>query len=366
MTTPEGINSDEALLRGVEIALAERKKFRLENMVGDLAFIVVNVEEASLQSAANETLATTGYVGQAAFQDAAGKSCVFSLPKGRSADILIRARPESAHSPFAGRVGVKSAVLPNTRLETYVFAVTDLDAYVARQKERGGAFLTDGPVPFGRGRFIQTLPSNFTGNSLGFIEWPDKSAGPERYALPDASPLATDLAKPGHPWLAGLGRLDHAATRLRAEDRDAAILEFMAYTNYDFAFAVFVESMNSITNVARLNPDDFAMVFTSGIRFGAKPEDGPTEAFVHNYGQRTHHLAFEADPIETVVEGLKSIGVGFLGELVGSPEEGLKQIFTKPMPATLLVNEYIQRYGGFDGFFTASNVTLLTASTLNQ
>jgi hypothetical protein len=53
-------------------------------------------------------------------------------------------------------------------------------------------------------------------------------------------------------------------------------------------------------------------------------------------------------------------------ELVGSPAEGLKQTFSQPAEQTLLVNEYIYRYGDFEGFFTRSNVTLLTGATARQ
>ena len=63
---------------------------------------------------------------------------------------------------------------------------------------------------------------------------------------------------------------------------------------------------------------------------------------------------------------LKEDGMSFLIDLVGSPKEGLKQIFSKPSINTLLVNEYIHRYGDFDGFFTKKNVTLLTAATKKQ
>lgn len=58
--------------------------------------------------------------------------------------------------------------------------------------------------------------------------------------------------------------------------------------------------------------------------------------------------------------------MSFLLDLVGSPREGLKQIFSCPSENTLLVNEYIYRYGDFDGFFTKSNVTLLTGATTKQ
>ena len=33
--------------------------------------------------------------------------------------------------------------------------------------------------------------------------------------------------------------LDHAATRVRAQDRNSAILEFMRLTNYNFDFAIY-------------------------------------------------------------------------------------------------------------------------------
>ena len=56
----------------------------------------------------------------------------------------------------------------------------------------------------------------------------------------------------------------------------------------------------------------------------------------------------------------------FLVELVGSPDEGLKQTFTVQSPHTMLVNEYIHRYGDFDGFFTSSNVEVLTKATEKQ
>ncbi len=58
--------------------------------------------------------------------------------------------------------------------------------------------------------------------------------------------------------------------------------------------------------------------------------------------------------------------MGFLLDVVGSEEEGLKQIFSEPSQNTLIVNEYIHRYGDFDGFFTKSNVERLTKATEKQ
>lgn len=49
--------------------------------------------------------------------------------------------------------------------------------------------------------------------------------------------------------------------------------------------------------------------------------------------------------IDRTYEGLMADSEGFLIDLVGSEEEGLKQIFSEPTRHMLLVNEYIHRYG---------------------
>ena len=208
------------------------------------------------------------------------------------------------------------------------------------------------------------MPSKCTGNSLGFIQWTGEKG---RYDTSGSKALDWDLKKPKLDHLQNIRWLDHAATRVKAQDRDLAIIEFMKLTNYNFDFAIYVKPHNSITSVARLSPKDFAMVFTSGISPYVSDEiSGPTEKFIHNYGNRVHHIAFQTESIEDTYNSLVRDEMKFLIELVGSPEEGLKQTFTEPSGNTLLVNEYIHRYGDFDGFFSKSNVTLLTAATGKQ
>ncbi len=258
----------------------------------------------------------------------------------------------------------KAAGLPHTRLETLVFETTDLDRYVAIQKARGVNFLSDAIVQSNSYSFIQTVPSTFSGMSFGFIQW---SGAARNYASPESTPLDWRLRKPDYPYLGNVKELDHAAVRVEARDRDPAIIEFLHLTNYRFDFSIYVETLNSITNVARLPGSKFAAVFTSGIHPYVDDEtSGPTEKFVHNYGTRVHHIAFRTENIEATVAALKDAGMEFLLDLVGSEEEGLKQIFSLPSVNTLLVTEYIHRYGDFAGFFTKSNVTLLTAATAKQ
>ena len=355
-------NSDEYLKREVNRVIARRRKHGLEGLVGGLECVILNVEPDRLRPAVRELLDYTGLGFDAAFEDDRFVTCV--LRTEGSADFLVRSR-KGGRNPFA-RINrfPKSRHLPNTRLETFAFTVADIDRYVDIQKSLGIRFLTDRPMRLGGHSFIQTKPSRFTGNSLGFIQWHGARGS---YATPTCERLRWRPTKPAKGYLSGVHELDHAATRVRAEDRDAAIIEFMELTNYHFDFAIYVKALNSITNVARLSKADYAMVFTSGIApYAGDDVSGPTEQFIHNYGQRVHHIAFRTDRIEEVFASLKKAGMEFLIELVGSRNEGLKQTFTMPSKHTLLVTEYIHRYGSFDGFFTKSNVTLLTGATRSQ
>jgi hypothetical protein len=246
-------------------------------------------------------------------------------------------------------------------LETLVFETPDIDRYVDIQRSRGIQFMQGEPIRRDNYSFIQTIPSSFTGNSIGFIQW-NGNRGDYRSDGDVDIPERVEKSTSDH--LKNIKYLDHAATRLECENRDAAIIEFMELTNYKFDFAIYVKNFNSITNVARFSSKDYAQVFTTGISpFTTIDHSGPTEKFVYNYGPRVHHLAFHTENIEDTFEGLKQDGMDFLLDLIGSPEEGLKQTFTKGMRSTMLVNEYIHRYGDFDGFFTRSNVTDLTKAT---
>lgn len=343
--------------------LEERARLGLDGLVGGLECVIINTEPDRQQAAVADLLRSTGLECTAAFEDAQYRTYV--LKTQGSADFLIRSRKQGDNPFTPFNLFPRSRHLPNTRLETLVFRTTDLDEYVALQKARGVRFLTDEILDLGAYRFIQTEPSRFTGNSLGFIEWQDRRRG--EYVTAASNLLDINVQKPDLPHLRNIQQLDHAATRLRARDRDAAIIEFMELTTYTFEFAIYVKLFNSITSVARLSTTDCAMVFTTGIAdYVSEAASGPTEKFVHSYGPRVHHLAFHTERIEETYAALRVGGLEFLIELVGSPAEGLKQTFSQPAEQTLLVTEYIHRYGDFTGFFTRSNVTLLTGATANQ
>lgn len=379
---------DEALRREAAFIREERKLSGLEGLVGGLQAVIINTEKHLQNAAVEELIRYSGLQFQEAFADREYRTFVLKVPGSdefHSADFLIRYK-RNGDNPFRSfNMAAQTGDYPNTRLETFVFETRDIERYVSIQSQANIKFISE-ILDLGNYYFIQTMPSQFTGNSLGFIQWKSKRG---TYSSPEskmirwetqaiesssggpvegdgsAGGLAGISASPSH--LKNIRWLDHAATRVRAQDRDPAILEFMRLTNYNFDFAIYVRSLNSITNVARLSSSDFAMVFTSGITpFVSQQASGPTEKFISNFGPRVHHIAFQTEAIDSTVEALRKEGMQFLLDLVGSPEEGLKQIFSQPSRNTLLVTEYIHRYGDFDGFFTKSNVTSLTAATAKQ
>ena len=358
----EPLNPDSRLREEVHSAAEARRAAGLEGLVGGLATVVINAEPDRQKTLVAEFLAYTGYNFDDAFEDGTLRTCVLKAPG--SADVLVQARMQGKN-PFAEANRFPKALpLPNTRLETFVFETPDLDAYLAIQCPRGVQFLTQHAIRTEHASFIQTTPSLLTGNSTGFVQWTGTRG---HYRQEDSQSLDWTFEEPDRSWLGNIGLLDHTATRVRAENRDPAIVEFMGLTNYDFAFAVYVDSLNSITNVARLEGSPFAMVFTSGIHaYISDEESGPTERFIHNYGPRVHHMAFRTDDIEATFAALHDDGLQYLSDLEGSSEEGLKQAFSQPSPNSMLVSEYIHRYPGFDGFFTQHNVALLTEATARQ
>lgn len=358
----ESFRNDDSVLRArVEQVAQARRALGLEGLVGGLETVIVAVEPDRLKDAAADFLNTTGYSFGASLDFADGAGCVLHCPG--SADFLFRTRSGGGWAFVQEPLGPKSAHLPGTRVETMVFACADVARFVEIQKRRGVRFMTTEPIRTDASLFIQTAPSKYSALSYGFVQW---LGGGKRYLSNAARPGGWTLPKPTAAHLRNIGVFDHASVRVRAKDRDDAIVEFLELTNYEFSMAVYVDNLNSITNVARLAGEPYAMVITSGLGEAAAGQEGPTEKFIANYGRRIHHLAFRTVNIEETFAGLKAQGMEFLLELVGSQEEGLKQTFSRPSAQTLIVNEYIHRYEGFDGFFTKSNVTLLTEATARQ
>lgn len=356
-------NNDDILKKEANDIIFKRTKLGLNNLVKGLSTIIINIEEDNISNAVEEFLNFTGYNISEAFSTE--NTICYTLKQSNSCDILLTCR-KNANNPFSEfNNNPKTLSHPNTRVECFVFNVTNIKKYYTLQLNRGIKFLTSDIIENDHYYFIQTIPSSFTGTSYGFIQWKDDTNRIYKNNTDNEISILNLGSKPN--YTKNISFVDHAATRVIAKHRDAAILELMELTAYNFDFSIYVKHLNSITNVARMKDEKFALVFTSGISpFTDLQDSGPTEKFVYNYGPRVHHIAFYTNEIDSTFIGLSDNNLKFLIDLVGSSEEGIRQTFSVPSPSTLIVNEYICRYGDFNGFFTNENVRNLTYSTDKQ
>jgi hypothetical protein len=280
---------------------------------------------------------------------------------------------------------------PNSRYMGEVFRVENLHEVVELQKSRDIRFFNQDQIrklelP---GNMAVVKPSPYTHNIVGYWERPE--SGIRVYALGWSS-IRDDInrayqeAKETQSRL-GLDRLllpiDHLATRVYSQNREAAILEYLTLTSYYYWGSYDIANQNSSTNVTKSihhanELESPAKVFTAANHPYFVNHllnlPSPTEQFVRNFGPRLHHLAVAvadgevpglngkaAKPnIDYVVDSLRDCGQDFLLDVIGSKEEGLKQIFSSASEFSSLIVEYVQRFGDFQGFFTRDNVAELT------
>ncbi|NHJ46804.1 MAG: hypothetical protein FK733_03355 [Asgard group archaeon] len=154
-------------------------------------------------------------------------------------------------------------------------------------------------------------------------------------------------------------KLDHVAYRVKKGEREKLMGELMNLIPYRLFKSFKVIRSNATTIAMKLSESLPVIVISEGLS-----DDSIVEKYSQKYGSRVHHLAYLVTDIDKVVEIQKSRGVKFTTEeIIGSEEEGIKQIFTFPTETSNHIIEYIQRFGDFDGFFTPSNIAGLMNST---
>lgn len=277
------------------------------------------------------------------------------------------------------------AIKPNCRYMGEIFRVSNLHETVSLQTEREFRFFNQDEVrklelP---GNIAISKPSPYTHNIVGYLERPLNQI--RVYAL-GISTIRNDVqtvyeaAKDIQAQL-GIDELlqpvDHLATRVYSQNREVAILEFLSLSSYYYWGSYDIKDQNSSTNVTKsvhFNEESHspAKVFTANntpyFVNHLEKLPSPTENFVRNYGPRLHHIAFAVKDgmhgdianIDYVVDAIKQNGKDFLLQIIGSQEEGLKQIFSSASEHSSLIIEYVQRFGDFNGFFTKDNVAQLT------
>jgi hypothetical protein len=274
---------------------------------------------------------------------------------------------------------------PNSRYMGEILRVDDQHSVVECQQERGFRFFTQDNIrklelP---GNLAVSKPSPYTHNIVAYMERPEDEL--RVYAL-GMSEIRSDVQE---VYLAAkelqkklqindlILPIDHLATRIYCQNREVAILEWLSLSCYYYWGSYDIKDQNSSTNVTKSvhHADELrspAKVFTANntpwfVNHLVKLPS-PTETFVRNYGPRLHHIALAVrdgerdgrENIEYVVNQIAAQGRDFLLDVIGSKEEGLKQIFSSASEHSSLIIEYVQRFGDFDGFFAKDNVAELT------
>ena len=277
------------------------------------------------------------------------------------------------------------AAKPNCRYMGEIFRVTNLHDVVGMQTEREFRFFNQNEIRKMElpGNIAITKPSPYTHNIIGYLERPLDQLRVYALGLSSIIPEVQSAYESAKELQAKLGidellqPIDHLATRVYSQNREVAILEYLSLSSYYYWGSYDIKDQNSSTNVTKSvhfkdESRSPAKVFTANntpyFVNHLEKMPSPTENFVRNYGPRLHHIAFSVKDGETqavsnidyVVNSIKENGKEFLLHIIGSQEEGLKQIFSSASEHSSLIIEYVQRFGDFDGFFTKENVAELT------
>lgn len=371
--------------------LEERDRSGLTGLISQIDALMITVEPGNSLAYVRELCLMTPYHYLVTLESAAHDTHILRIDMD-APDILVReVKDPNTRGIFRSlnEVYPIGAHKPNSRYMGEVFRVENLHETVELQKSRDVRFFNQEQVrrlelP---GNTAIVKPSPYTHNIVAYWERPESDI--RVYAL-GWSAIRNDIqaayeqAKETQEKL-GLDRLllpiDHLATRVYSQNREAAILEYLTLTSYYYWGSYDIADQNSSTNVTKSvhHANELecpAKVFTAAnhpyfVNHLLKLPS-PTEAFVRNYGPRLHHLAVAvadgemptaegSQPnIDYVVQSLRDCGQDFLLDVIGSKEEGLKQIFSSASEYSSLIVEYVQRFGDFQGFFTKDNVAELT------
>lgn len=367
--------------------LEERDRIGLTSMIHEIDALMITVDPGHSIQYIAELALMTSYHYLVTLESESHWTHVLRIDLN-SPDLLVReVKDPNLRGIFRAlnEVYPVGARKPNSRYMGEILRVDSLHDVVKLQQEREFRFFSQDEIrklemP---GNLAVSKPSPYTHNIVAYLE--RKPEELRVYAL-GMSTIRHDVQEAYEAAKVLQEKLkiddlllpvDHLATRVYSQNREVAILEYLSWSSYYFWGAYNIWDQNSSTNVTKsVHPipesKSPAKVFTANNTpyFVNHLEHlpSPTETFVRNYGPRLHHVAISVkdgerdgmENIEYVVKSIAEQGKGFLLDVIGSREEGLKQIFSNASEHSSLIIEYVQRYGDFDGFFTKDNVAKLT------
>jgi hypothetical protein len=370
--------------------LEERDRCGLTDMIGGIEALMITVEPGNSIEYIAELALMTPYHYLVTLDSPRHLTHILRIDMN-SPDILLREVKNPDHYDIFRSLNDLHPVglqRPHSRYLGEILWVSDREKVLALQQAREFRFfspdaLAELDLP---SNVSISKPSPYTQNVVGYME---RAPDEVRVYHPLGNCSIVPQAQDAYEQAKALQKkmdiadlilpIDHLATRVYSQNREAALLEYLALSSYYYWGSYDIADQNSSTNVCKsvravaesVSP---AKVFTANNQpYCVNHLDGlpsPTETFVRNYGARLHHIALSVkdgerggkENIEFLVEAIASQGKGFLLEVVGSRDDGLKQIFSTASPFSALIIEYVQRFGDFQGFFTRDNVARLTAA----
>lgn len=367
--------------------LVERDRVGLTDMIGQIEALMITVDPDQSVRYVGELCLMTPYHYLVTLESESHWTHILRIDMD-SPDLLVREVKDPSISGIfrsLNEVYPIGANKPNSRYMGEILRVSDMDAVTRLQKEREFRFFSPEEVAHLElpANLSVSKPSPYSHNIVAYMQRADNEI--RTYQLGTSS-IRDDVqtaylnAKNAQKALNIEGLLtpiDHLATRIYSQNRENAILEWLSLSSYFYWGSYDIKDQNSSTNVTKsvhFNDEIYspAKVFTANNTpyFVNHLEHlpSPTETFVRNYGPRLHHLAIGVhdgdhegvENIDHVVHSIAGQGKKFLLDVIGSREEGIKQIFSGASEHSSLIIEYVQRFGDFDGFFTKENVAELT------
>ncbi len=368
--------------------LEERDRCGLTQMIGGIEALMITVEPGNSIEYIAELALMTPYHYLVTLNSPKHLTHILRIDMN-SPDILLREVKNPDHYDIFRSLNDLHPVgsqRPHSRYLGEILLASDREKVLELQQAREFRFftpeaLTELDLP---SNVSISKPSPYTQNVVGYMQR-DPLEVRVYHPLGNCSilPRAQDAYEKAKELQKKLGiddliqPIDHLATRVYSQNREAALLEYLALSSYYYWGSYNIQDQNSSTNVCksvRPVPESAspAKVFTANNHpYCVNHLDGlpsPTETFVRNYGARLHHIALSVkdgerdgkENIEFVVDAIASQGKGFLLDVVGSRDAGLKQVFSTASQFSALIVEYVQRFGDFQGFFTRDNVARLT------
>jgi hypothetical protein len=371
----------------LQCILSERDRCGLTEMIGGIEALMITVEPGNSIEYITELSLMTPYHYLVTLDSPKHFTHVLRIDMN-SPDILLREVKDPDYSDIFRNLNDIYPIGARRHHSRYVGEILlahNRHEVVAQQQAREFRFFPIGqlaeldlPV-----NVSISKPSPYTQNVVGYMERP--ADGIRVYQHGECVILSNVQAayERGKEMQERLGiddlilPIDHLATRVYSQNRESAILEYLALSSYFYWGSYDIKDQNSSTNVTKNSqslPESAspAKVFTANnLPYCVNHLDklpSPTETFVRNYGPRLHHIALTVkdgqrngkEHIDFVVDAIAAQGKGFLLNTVGSREEGLKQIFSSASEFSSLIIEYVQRFGDFQGFFAKDNVAQLT------